>query len=121
MSKKILSASILLGLFSLPLTASAESVSINDHIWNDKNANGIQEENELGINGAAVHLLTCEAGSPVASTVTAKNGGYQFAGIKDGNYKIRFILKSGSSFTYNGQKMVGGNNNKVVVSPWSAC
>ncbi|MCX4027424.1 carboxypeptidase regulatory-like domain-containing protein [Endozoicomonas sp. SM1973] len=120
MSKKILSVSILLSVFSLSAVATADNVSISDHIWNDKNANGIQEDNEQGINGAAVQLLTCK-GTQVASTVTALNGNYQFSGIKPGSYKIRFVLKSGKEFTYNGPQMKGGINNKVIVSPWGAC
>ncbi|WP_163831446.1 SdrD B-like domain-containing protein [Spartinivicinus ruber] len=121
MLKKVASISVLLGLFSLPFTAAADNTAIKDSIWNDKNANGIQEENEPGINGAAVQLLTCKSSKPVASTVTVLNGNYQFTGIKQGNYKIRFVLKSGTEFTYNGPQMVGGVSNKVVVSPWNAC
>ena len=51
--------------------------SIGDRVWNDANANGVQDPGEAGINGVTVQLLD-DAGNLIATTVTAGDGNYTF-------------------------------------------
>src|SRR5271157_2226568 len=55
-------------------------VTIGDYVWNDANANGIQDANEVGIAGVTLTLSgTSGAGSNITATTTSgANGYYQF-------------------------------------------
>jgi hypothetical protein len=72
------------------------SLSLGDFVWNDTNANGIQDNNDLtgnGINGVLVDLLDSH-GTQIASTTTGNNpvggapGYYQFSGLLQGSYTV---------------------------------
>src|SRR5206468_1093855 len=57
-----------------------KKVTIGDFVWNDSNANGIQNGGEPGINGVTL-TLTGTNGAGVAVTdhaTTSGNGGYLF-------------------------------------------
>ena len=70
-----------------------ETSIIGDFVWNDKNANGCQDDNEKGLNGIEVKLI--ENGVVVQSTITAndpvnnRKGWYEFISCP-GEYTIRF-------------------------------
>src|SRR5258706_200083 len=49
--------------------------SFGDFVWNDTNANGIQDAGELGISGAAVQAI---GPSGTLNTTTDSNGAYHF-------------------------------------------
>jgi hypothetical protein len=61
---------------------------IGDRVWNDTNANGIQDQGEQGIDGWNVQLQTC-SGQSVQTTSTDVNGNYQFF-MPAGQYQIKF-------------------------------
>ncbi len=71
--------------------------SIGNFVWLDKNANGIQESDELGVenvtvslkdsNGASVNDTT---GTVVADITTDANGFYKFELLDPGSYKVCF-------------------------------
>ena len=65
-------------------------------MWNDVNANGIQDSNDLtsnGINGVLVDLKD-SGGTVIATTTTGNNpvggvpGYYQFSGLLQGSYTV---------------------------------
>ncbi len=69
---------------------------IGDYVWNDLNANGIQEAGEPGINGATV-TITFSDGT-TASTLTSffnNDGYYDFKNLGPANYIITFSTPSG--------------------------
>jgi uncharacterized repeat protein (TIGR01451 family) len=84
-----------------PVTASNPdhyygTLSIGDFVWNDTNANGIQDSADLtgnGINGVLVDLKN-SGGTIIATTTTANNpvggapGYYQFSGLLQGSYTV---------------------------------
>ncbi|WP_319507601.1 SdrD B-like domain-containing protein [uncultured Methanolobus sp.] len=72
--------------------------SIGDFVWEDLNANGIQEENETGIDGVTVELYD-SANNLLATTVTYSNGFYQFTGLTPGEYSIGFVPPAGYFFS----------------------
>ncbi len=71
--------SIDLGLFNL--------ATLGNFVWNDVDADGIQDSNEPGIDGVAVSLL--QGTTQVATTTTAGGGFYSFS-VVPGTYAVRF-------------------------------
>jgi hypothetical protein len=67
--------------------------ALGDRVWYDINANGVQDADEVGINGATVQLLD-SLGNVLASTATAGNGGYSFAGLLPGTYGVRVLTST---------------------------
>jgi hypothetical protein len=78
---------------------------LGDFVWNDLNANGVQDANEPGIDGLSVKLLNAE-GSELASTTTANGGFYKFSVPAAGDYRVRFSVLPGYAFSPQG---LGGN------------
>ncbi|WMM04356.1 SdrD B-like domain-containing protein, partial [Staphylococcus simulans] len=56
--------------------------NLGDYVWEDSNKDGIQNSNEVGIEGVTV-TLTKPDGSTV-TTVTDANGKYEFTGLENG-------------------------------------
>ena len=75
-----------------------QPATIGDFVWNDLNGNGIQDAGEPGIPGVIVNLEDC-AGHVLATTNTAANGLYQFAGLTPGNYNVQVVKPAGYTFT----------------------
>ena len=87
-----------LGLFTLD--DSACSGSIGDYVWEDTNANGLQDDDEEGVAGVKVELQN-PAGELIAETETDLNGLYAFTRLDSGEYKLTFHLPEGFRFTAN--------------------
>lgn len=67
--------------------------SLGDYVWLDKNANGIQEDGEPGIEGVVVKLMV--DGAVVMTTTTNANGGYLFTDLDPRNYVVLFERPAG--------------------------
>lgn len=63
--------------------------TIGDYVWNDIDADGIQDSNENGIQGVTVILYTPE-GDIVEETITNGAGFYEFTEVEEGDYYIGF-------------------------------
>ncbi|PKL61843.1 MAG: hypothetical protein CVV31_09425 [Methanomicrobiales archaeon HGW-Methanomicrobiales-2] len=70
---------------------------IGDIVWNDTNANGIQDKGEKVIPGVNVTLLDARQRTVANKTTTSR--GYSFSGLKPGDYYVRFSLPQGYAFT----------------------
>lgn len=72
-----------------------DNSSIGDLVWDDLNANGIQDPNEPGLAGVTVNLWKGDKNSPLIktnhSTVTNATGNYIFENLKRGIYWLEFI------------------------------
>ena len=84
------------------------AASLGDRLWNDTNANGIQDSGEAGISGQTITLiggggdgLISTAGDNTSTTtVTGANGIYGFAGLTPGmQYQVQFSKPVGSVYT----------------------
>jgi protocatechuate 3,4-dioxygenase beta subunit len=71
-------------------------MAIGNYIWNDINADGIQDAVEVGLAGATVSLMdnagnpvTDLKGNPVDSMVTGETGDYLFNYLPEGDYIVR--------------------------------
>jgi hypothetical protein len=58
--------------------------AVGDRVWNDANANGIQDPGEANWSGARVQLFTA-AGMLVDSVVTLNDGAYRFDDLRPGD------------------------------------
>ncbi len=68
---------------------SPNTNTLGDYVWLDRNANGIQDAGERGVEGVTVKLLN-NINQILAGTTTDINGRYIFVGLADGNYSVRF-------------------------------
>uniref|UniRef100_UPI00374D22B2 SdrD B-like domain-containing protein n=1 Tax=Staphylococcus simulans TaxID=1286 RepID=UPI00374D22B2 len=71
--------------------------NLGDYVWEDSNKDGIQNSNEVGIEGVTV-TLTKPDGSTV-TTVTDANGKYEFTGLENGDYTVDFTAPEGYEAT----------------------
>ncbi len=78
-----------------------EDASEGDFVWDDLDADGIQDVGEPGLAGVTVNLLDAGGGT-VATTATAGDGSYSFTGLVPGVYRVEFVAPSGYSFSAGG-------------------
>jgi len=75
---------------------------LGDRVWQDTNANGLQDTGETGVSGVTVRLLDA-GGSTISTTVTDGNGNYQFVNLVPGSYQIEFVPPAGQAISLNDQ------------------
>jgi hypothetical protein len=78
---------------------------IGDFVWNDLNANGIQDKGEPGISSVTVQLKN-SSGTVIQTTTTNSYGYYQFTAVCAGTYKVVVTTPAGYSPT---PSLVGSN------------
>ncbi|MBD0302006.1 MAG: carboxypeptidase regulatory-like domain-containing protein, partial [Tolypothrix sp. T3-bin4] len=61
--------------------------SIGDTVFNDTNANSVQDEGEPGIGGVTINL-TDSSGNVVTTTTSNSSGNYSFPNLTPGNYTV---------------------------------
>ena len=81
--------------------------SIGDFVWDDLDADGIQDVGETGLNNVTVELLS-GAGALLNTTTTNAAGAYSFTSLAPANYRIRFTTLAGYSFS---PRDVGADDN----------
>ena len=77
------------------------SASIGDRVWNDANANGIQDGGETGVSGIVVALYD-STGTLLITTTTDMNGNYLFDGLPAGTYTVGVGATPGRSISPRG-------------------
>ncbi len=75
------------------------AAAVGDRVWNDANANGIQDAGEAGIAGAAAELYTAD-GAPVAVTTSNGAGQYGFPVLAGASAYVRVIAPAGFLTTH---------------------
>lgn len=88
------------------------NASIGDRVWLDSNGNGLQDGNEVGVEGVTVKLLN-GLGDEVGSATTDGNGDYLFSNLTPGDYAIKVEKPADYSFT---TKDVGSNGSDAKDS-----
>ncbi|WP_071323248.1 SdrD B-like domain-containing protein [Janthinobacterium sp. 1_2014MBL_MicDiv] len=89
------------------LTFKVPMAHLGDFVWEDKNANGVQDAGEAGIANVVVQLKDA-AGNVVASTTTDASGGYHFD-VNPGTYSVTVVAPAGYVPTAANQ---GGDTGK---------
>ncbi len=74
-------------------------LSLGDRVWYDLDKNGVQnvEENNRNVAGVTVELYpgdvdTSNPGQPLKTAKTNDDGYYEFKGLHEGKYRLRFVL-----------------------------
>ncbi len=75
--------------------------SLGDYVWEDLNANGVQDANEPGIDGVTVELFKSDG--TTMTTTTANGGQYSFDNLVPGDYYVQFTLPGGYVFSPQNQ------------------
>ena len=83
-----------LGLYQL--------AALGDHVWYDKDLDGVQGDDEAPVVGVTVQLFTA-SGTSLATTTTDANGSYLFASLTPGDYVVQFTAPNGYHFTLANQ------------------
>ncbi|NAZ17381.1 hypothetical protein GT020_15105 [Glutamicibacter soli] len=107
-------------------------VSVGDYVWVDTNRNGLQDDNEPGIEGVVLELRGPDGkpvvdvfGKPVDSMTTDKNGNYLFPDLPalKGDEKYTVVINKEKSAEaldgYQPTKETAGNREKDS-STWEA-
>lgn len=71
---------------------------IGDEVWLDKNANGVREVGEPGVENVTVELRKCN-GTLMSTGSTDSDGKYIFEDLRPDSYKLKFILPDDYHFT----------------------
>lgn len=98
------------GITTTPPTGLA---SLGDYVWLDGDEDGVQDTNEVGVNGVLVELFDSND-QLIAATQTGNDpndnpGFYRFRNLPPDEYYVKFTGPSGYSFT---QKDIGGDDTK---------
>lgn len=73
-----------------------KTAAVGDRVWADRNNNGVQQGEELGVPGARVEVLDA-SNNVIGSTVT-RAGKYRIGNLDPGTYRLRVQLPDG--YTY---------------------
>lgn len=89
--------------------------TIGDRVWEDMDADGLQDDGATGIVGATVQLLD-SGGTVVGTTTTGADGFYQFTGLIPGSYSVQVLPAGFTASTQN----AGANANEATDSDINA-
>jgi hypothetical protein len=78
--------------------------SLGNFIWDDANANGVQDGGEIGVEGVTVKLM--QGGTVISRTATAGDGSYHFRELGKGDYQIELVRPAGRQIS---PPLQGGN------------
>jgi hypothetical protein len=85
--------------FQVNVSASIDSGSVAGLVFDDTNGNGIQEEDEIGVQGATLTLENSEpevvAGAITRTSITDATGHYRFDNVPTGSYTLTLMPPSG--------------------------
>jgi len=94
-------------------------VTLGNKVWEDKNANGIQDEvdgvMEPGIAGLPVTLLN-ENDEPVAMMLSEADGSYWFTNLPPGDYAVRVDLPPDFVFSRAPWDCLVNNTNELMIN-----
>ena len=83
-------------------TPEEKTYSLGDKVWIDEDKDGIQGGKETGKSGVTVKLTGGDL-TEEKTTTTDENGNYKFEGLKNGDYKVEFVIPEGYEATKSDQ------------------
>ena len=94
----------------------AQEVRLGNRVWEDLDANGMQDPNEPGVGGITVVLLDGN-GAMIDTTTTDENGLYEFV-TTPGVYRLEFVLSSlPPNYEFTGQNFGGDDSIDSDAAP----
>jgi uncharacterized repeat protein (TIGR01451 family) len=113
-----------IGLFcgAILTTVAASGASLSGYLFDDLDGDGVWDQpGEPGLAGWTIHLSAADTVNPgaivPATTVTASDGSYSFAGLADGSYRLLETKQPQNGWT---QTAPSGGGHVVVVSGGSS-
>lgn len=95
----------LIGEDNMTIDAGYRSMAaLGDYVWIDDNANGIQDENEKGLEGVKVNLYQIDEVKNhhfIKTTFTDADGKYLFEALNEGDYVVEFDISEIDSKGYS--------------------
>jgi len=82
-----------------------EPVILGNKVWNDLNGDGVQQADELGMEGVST-ILKDGNGNQINTTETDSDGHYYFMGMAPGNFSVTFMLPELFIFTVPAKRNV---------------
>ena len=101
-------------------TRTPTPINIGNLVWHDLNGNGIQDAGEPGIAGMTVQLWNAAKNNLIFSAVTNANGNYTVIAPVPGDYRVRVVPFSGSSFSPKNQGADDTKDSDINASILSA-
>ncbi len=101
-------------------TRTPTPINIGNLVWHDLNGNGIQDAGEPGIAGMTVQLWNAAKNNLIFSAVTNANGNYTVIAPVPGDYRVRVVPFSGSSFSPKNQGADDTKDSDINASIFSA-
>ncbi len=94
---------------------SKPTYTIEGMSWLDLNKNGSREDEEKGIDGVKVYLLTTK-NNMLQSTATNKDGKYKFEGIENGKYLVAVAYDNNeyTATTYKKTNVPEDRNSNII-------
>ena len=94
-----------------------QPASLGDFVWNDLNANGVQDTGESGIPDVTVNLFN-STNTLIATTSTDTSGLYKFDNLAPDGYIVEFVRPAGYSFSpqYQGGDITKDSNANTTTS-----
>ncbi|MGB0929214.1 MAG: SdrD B-like domain-containing protein, partial [Chitinophagales bacterium] len=90
--------------------------SLGDYVWLDSDKDGIQDDNEEGIEGVTVTLYDGD-GNEIGTTTTDENGYYEFTELQPGDYYVVFGTPEGYEATTANAGNNGNDANDSDANP----
>lgn len=86
--------------------------SLGNFVWDDSNADGIQNNAETGIEGVTVNLLDSD-GNVIATDSTDISGTYSFTGLFPGDYVVEFDHDSAALAGFTASPVDAGGDDTL--------
>ena len=93
------------------ISSTAHAGELGNKVWNDLNADGIQDAGEPGIAGVNVSIFECGATVSIGFRTSDSTGKFLFDNLPQNHYQLSFELPSGYEFTLPAQGNVGWQNS----------
>jgi SdrD B-like domain len=84
-------------------TRTPTPINIGNFVWNDLDADGVQDPGEPGVPYVTVQLWNAARTQLISQATTNINGNYTLVAPVPGDYRVRVILPSGASFSLKDQ------------------
>jgi hypothetical protein len=90
-------------------TRTPTPINLGNFVWDDLDADGVQDAGEPGLEGVTVQLWDSALTELLDSALTSASGLYTLIALIPGNYRIRVLLNPGDQYTAKDQ---GGDDTR---------
>ena len=113
-----ISRSTVLVVSIVTAAAPASAGTIAGRVWLDPDQDGIRSAWESGASEIGVELYDRD-GAQVSAGSTASDGTYEFGGLAEGNYRVRFLAPPGQGFTLEGAGPDDADSDAACATGWT--